>query len=598
VVSLTVLFACLVAVTALHYHRNLLQSLRMRRENLLLDAEIRLAASVFENSLQGVIVTDNAERIVKINPAVTEITGYTAAEALGRNWSHWLADEHRTTYRETVVPALAGTGKWEGEAAYRRKSGELLPVWQTVTASLDTAGATLGRIVIFSDNSERKRAEDQIRRIAYQDALTGLSNRRVFEDRLGNAVERARRHGVRIGVVFVDLCRFRGINDSLGYHVGDELLRATARRLQQRLRREDTLARLEGDKFGVILEAIGNASDAETVAKGMIEALAAPLRLGDESLIPASSIGVAVSPQDGEDVAALMENADTALNQAAKQGENRYCFYSTNMSREASERLTMEWALRRAIERNELVLHYQPQYSMARRGVVGMEALVRWQHPERGLLGPGEFIALAEESGLIVPLSRWVLRRALSDWHALNEPGAAPLRLSVNVSAQQFPQPDFVASVAAALKESGVPPGELELEITESVLVGDSTAAAATLRELKDLGVRIALDDFGTGYSSLSYLANLPLDTVKIDRAFIRDLDTNASHQALVRAILQMCHALELEVVAEGVETEAEALALRRLGGNVFQGFLFSKALSSELFSYARARTLPLTAAN
>lgn len=347
---------------------------------------------------------------------------------------------------------------------------------------------------------------------------------------------------------------------------------------------EDTLARLEGDKFGLILEAITNAGDAETVAQNIVNAIRTPLALGHGEINPSCSIGIGVCPEDGLDVGTLRENVDTALNQAMKDGGNCFRFYSTSMSFEASERLGMEWGLRRAIEHNELVLYYQPQYSLRQGRVIGMEALVRWQHPERGLLAPNSFIPLAEETKLIVPLSRWVAHRATRDWPDLTQRGARPLRLSINVSAQDFPQSNFVTSVALALRESRMPPAQLELEITEAVLIRDAQLAAETLRRLKDIGVRIAIDDFGTGYSSLSYLAKLPIDTIKIDRAFIRDLDTDKSNIALVTAILQLCQSLKLEVIAEGVETAAEAAALKRLGGDMFQGFLFSRPVPKELF--------------
>ncbi len=591
IAAMVMLFACLLAVTALNYHRNLIESLRIRRENLLLSTEIRLAASVFDNSLQGVIITDIEERIVKINPAVTEITGYSASDANGTPLRQWLSDEDDVTFRQTVTTAIDSTGKWEGETWYRRKNGEVFPVWQSITTVTNQRGEPARRIVIFGDISERKRAEDKIRRIAYQDALTNLPNRRVFEDRLGHAIERAKRHGIRFAVLFVDLYNFRSINDSLGYQAGDQLLRATAQRLQQRVRQEDTVARIDADKFGLIIEAIITAGDAETVAQNAVAALKSPLNLRAGEINPACSIGIAICPQDGLDAGALIGNVDTALNQAVKQGENCYRFYSTTMSLEAAERLSMEWALRRAIERNELVLYYQPQYSLALGRVVGAEALVRWQHPERGLLPPGDFIFLAEETKLIHPLSRWVLRRAVRDWRELAQNRKQPLRLSVNVSGHQFSQPDFVPSVAGELRDGGIPPEQLELEITESVLIHDARAATAILQQLKDLGVRIAMDDFGTGYSSLSYLATLPIDTVKIDRAFISGLGTNKSNMALVKAVLQMCEALKLEVVAEGVETEAEALALQELGGDIFQGYLFSRPVAKELFSEKIAST-------
>ncbi|MBI3898851.1 MAG: EAL domain-containing protein [Gammaproteobacteria bacterium] len=585
VAVLVALFGSTLALTAFSYHRNLLQSLRMRRENILLDAEIRLTARVFDDTLQGTLITDVDGRITKINPAATAITGYSVAEATGTPLRRWLSDQNAAAFHDAVMATVRTTEKWEGEAWYRRKNGEAFPVWQTITTVHDRHGTAVGRIVVFGDISERKREEDQIRRIAYQDPLTKLPNRRVFEDRLDHAVKRTKRRGARFAILFVDLYHFRAINDSLGYHAGDQLLRTVAQRLQNRVRTEDTVARLEGDKFGLILEDIAAPGDAETVAQDVIALLNAPLALADETLIPASCIGIGVYPEDGLDVETLIENVDTALNLATKQSENSYKRYSTTMTRAASERLSMEWALRRAIEHDELVLHYQPFYSLKRGAVVGMEALVRWQHPERGLVPPNLFIPLAEETRLILPLSRWVMHRAACDWHELNNGHVPPLQLSVNISAQQLAQPDFVSTIAEVLQSSGMPPAQLKVEITESVLVADPDSAATVLQNLKALGVHIAIDDFGTGYSSLSYLANLPIDTIKIDRAFIRNLDTNTANAAMVQAILQMSQALKLDVVAEGIETEAEASMLRSLGGDIFQGYLFCRPVPKESFA-------------
>jgi diguanylate cyclase (GGDEF)-like protein/PAS domain S-box-containing protein len=549
------------------------------------DDELGLAARVFDNSLEGIVITDPQGNILKTNPAASVITGFRQDEMAGRTLRLWRSGHHEPAFYKALWQSLIDTGRWQGEIWNRRKSGEVYPIWQTIVTVHNRRNEPVGYIGIFSDISERKRAEDQLRRLAYFDALTDLPNRRVFEDRLDQAVERARRHSTRFAVVFVDLYRFRAINDSLGYRIGDEILKITAARLRATVRREDTVARVGGDAFGIILDEIGDAQAAETVVHKIVSAVNAPLSPGDGDLTPSCSVGIGIYPDDGLEARALLTNTDAALRQAELQGENRHSFYSARMAQEAAARLTMERALRRAIDRDELVLYFQPQFSGRLGRIVGAEALVRWQHPSLGLLAPARFIPLAEETRLIVPLSRWVLQRAVSQWADLNEGREPRLRVGINISPHQFQEPDFVSSVSDALRASGMPPDRLELEITETVLVQDAAAVVPRLQRLKDLGVRIAIDDFGTGYSSLSYLATLPIDTVKIDRAFVRKLVSDTASAALVRAILQMCRALDMEVIAEGVETIPQFAMLREMGVDNIQGYLFSKPVPCDVFN-------------
>lgn len=550
------------------------------------DDELRLAASVFDNSLEGIIITDADGNVLKANPAVTTITGYDAAEILGHTPRVWGSGRHEPAFYAELWRSLRESGRWQGEIWNRRKDGALFPTRQTIVSVGGPGRETLRYIGIFRDISDRKRAEDHMRLLAFHDVLTDLPNRRLFEDRLEQAVERARRRDRRVALLIVDLYTFRLINDSLGYRVGDDILRQVAQRLRASVRAEDTVARIGGDAFGIILEDVSDASACEKVAKKLIDAVSAPLALnsvGDFS--PACVAGIGIYPNDAADARALITNTDAAMHDAEKLGENRYSFYSARMSAEATERLALERALRHAIDHDQLVLHYQPQYSCRLGRVIGAEALVRWEHPDLGLVPPARFIPLAEETRLILPLSRWVLRRALQQWTELNTGRDPALRLGINVSVHQFQEIAFVATVAAELKAAGVPPSSLELEITESVLLQDTAAAAPRLKQLRDLGVRIALDDFGTGYSSLGYLASLPIDTVKIDRAFIRRITSDTAAGALVRAILQMCRALDLDVVVEGVETTAQYATLREMGVDTIQGFLFGKPVPCELFN-------------
>jgi diguanylate cyclase (GGDEF)-like protein/PAS domain S-box-containing protein len=552
--------------------------------------ELRLAASVFDNSVEGIVITDASGVILKTNPAVTTITGYEPGDMRGRTPRVWRSDQHDPAFYAQLWQALQDTGRWQGEIWNRRKNGELFPVWQTVVSVGDLQSDTLRYIGMFRDISEHKRAEDHMRLLAYHDVLTDLPNRRVFEDRLEQAVERARRRGQRVALLIVDLYRFRVINDSLGYRAGDDILRHVAHRLRAALRHEDTVARIGGDAFGVILDDVADAGACEKTAQKLIGAVTAPVTLrADGELSPACVIGIGMYPDDAADARSLVTNTDAAMHDAERLGENRFSFYSVRLSAEAAERLALERALRRALDRDELVLYYQPQYGTRLGHVTGAEALVRWEHPDLGMVPPSRFIPLAEETRLILPLSRWVLQRATQQWAALSAGRDPALRLGVNVSVHQFQDPDFVTSIAGALRASGMPAPQLELEITESVLLQDAAAAIPRLKDLKDLGVRIALDDFGTGYSSLSYLASLPIDTVKIDRAFIRHITSDTTNGALVRAILQMCRALELDVVVEGVETTAQYAMLREMGVDVIQGFLFGKPVPAEMFNHRPA---------
>jgi diguanylate cyclase (GGDEF)-like protein len=458
----------------------------------------------------------------------------------------------------------------------------------------DEAGRALRMTGTSTDVTKRKLAEERAEYLATRDPLTTLPNRVLLHDRLEQAVSNAARHLVGFAFMFIDLDRFKTINDSLGHQVGDELLKAVAKRLTDCVRANDTVARLGGDEFAVILENLRDDHDegAQQVAEKMIGAMAAPMLVGAQALNTSCSIGISVYPADGRDGATLMKSADVAMYYAKEKGRNNYQFFSADMNARAQERLSVENFLRLAIKRGELVLHYQPRMRIADRALVGVEALIRWQHPRRGLLEPKDFIDVAEDSGLIVPIGEWALAQACAQARAWQRRIKPDLRVAVNISVGQVRDGErLYAAVEGAVRNAGIAPGTLDLELTESHLMQDIPENASLLTRLGELGVGISIDDFGTGYSSLSYLKKLPVDSIKIDSSFVRDMEQDPNDEAIIQAILAMAHSLRLSVVAEGVETAAQLEALAALGCDEYQGFLESGALPPAQFEKRYAGT-------
>ncbi|MCC7082435.1 MAG: EAL domain-containing protein [Burkholderiales bacterium] len=444
------------------------------------------------------------------------------------------------------------------------------------------------------DITERRQAEQRIRRLALYDTLTELPNRQFFKEQLGHSLAHAKRLEQKVGVLVLDLDRFKRINETLGHNIGDQLLAAVGARLTQSLRsadyvtRADTapvagnLARLGGDEFTIQVTGLAQAADVAKVARRILRALSHPFHLGGQEVVVTASAGIAVYPDDGDDVDALLQNADSAMYHAKDQGKDNYQFFSPSMNVSSLAKLTLENQLRKAIERDELVLHYQPKVDAISWRIAGVEALIRWRHPERGMIAPMEFIPLAEETGLIVPIGDWVLGEAARQAAIWRAAGFAPISIAVNMASPSFAQPDFVAKVAAVLAQANLEPGAIEIELTESVLMHDAEAARETLRALKRHGVALSIDDFGTGYSSLAYLKRFPIDTLKIDRSFVRDVIRNAEDASITRAIIALGKSLGLAVVAEGVETEAQAAFLRESGCTLMQGYLFSRPVCAD----------------
>ena len=458
--------------------------------------------------------------------------------------------------------------------------GELAVAFNLMAANLATT--TASRDELDKEITERKRDEETIKHQAYYDELTGLPNRRLFEDQLDRALAQARRKHHRLVVMFLDLDRFKTVNDTVGHNMGDELLQSAGKRLTNLLRDGDTVARMGGDEFTILLPEVDRKEDILEVARRVLDSFRQPWRLGRSELVVTASIGIAVWPNDGQDGPALLQNADMAMYRAKDQGRDNFQLYSPAMNAEVTARLELEKELRRALRNDEFIVYYQPQQDIRTGEIVGVEALVRWQHPERGLVLPGEFIAVAEETELIVPLGEWVLRTACTQAKAWQEAGLPPLRMAVNFSARQFQHGSPVETIASVLADTGLNPNYLELEITERVAMSDVGLAMKILGDLRELGVRIALDDFGIGHSSLAYLKRFPIDALKIDQSFIRDLTTDPDSKAIAATIIAMAHNLNHTVIAEGVETEEQLAFLREQQCDEFQGYLLSKPIPAD----------------
>jgi diguanylate cyclase (GGDEF)-like protein/PAS domain S-box-containing protein len=550
------------------------------------DTRLRQAAAVFESTREGVVITDLAPRILGVNRAYTEITGYQEQEVLGRNPGLLKSGRQDQMFYQAMWQSIRETGHWQGEIWNRRKNGEIYPQLLTISTVRDGDGSPAHYVGVMTDISQLKRSEERLERLAHYDPLTQLPNRLLLLSRLEHVLERAERYRRQAAVLFVDLDNFKVINDSLGHPAGDALLSALARRLRGRLRDEDTLGRLGGDEFLVVLEDLERVEDAATVAEVLLRLLEESFVLpAGEEVYAGASIGISLYPDDGKTVTELIKNADIAMYQAKEQGRNTYRFYTAGLAAAANQRLGLEARLRRALANGEFVLYYQPQIDMNTNGMIGCEALLRWQSPEDGLVPPDRFIPLAEETGLILPLGEWVLRDACAQLKAWLDAGFPPLVLAVNLSARQMRQADWVDRVAAILQETGLPPDFLKLELTESMLMEQGDQAVARLQALKDLNLKLSIDDFGTGYSSLAYLKRFPIDELKIDRSFVRDIPEDSNDMEIAAAIIAMARNLKLRVVAEGVETEEQLDFLRRQGCSAWQGYLFGRPVPAVEFA-------------
>ena len=548
------------------------------------DSELRYRL-LFEQNASGVCVTKLDGEISDCNAMFASMLGYDRADLVGSKIALLYERPVERTELERMLHEAKTLNSVETEL--RRKSGGSLYVLQNLTLAGDRIHMTV------ADISDRKRAEEQIEFHAYHDVLTRLPNRKLFTDRLTQNLTHSRRTGKPLAVMFVDLDHFKSINDTLGHTAGDELLLEMARRLRACVREEDTVARLGGDEFTIILYELRHPEDAATVAEKIIAAVQKPMQIGEMSIEVSTSIGIALYPVDGADPESLLRNADSAMYRAKEAGRNTYQLCTDEMKGRALQRLSLETRLRRAVNEEQLVLHYQPQINLADGKVIGAEALLRWNDPERGLVYPGSFIPVAEESRLILPIGDWVLRTACTQMRAWREQKMQIPRVAVNLSPRQFAQHDVVASVRRALEESGLDAKSLEIEITETTAMANAEATIETLHALRGIGVSISIDDFGTGYSSLNYLKKFPISCVKIDGTFVRDMNRNDGDAAIVTAVIGIARSLRLRVIAEGVETEEQVTFLRRRRCDAAQGYFFGRPVPADALAQSLSEGTP-----
>lgn len=537
---------------------------------------ITLLAKVVENSEEAIIISDADNRIIFTNEAFSRLTGYTREEAMGQNPRLLKSGKQDKHFYKSMWDSINTHGRWQGEIWNRRKSGEIYPEWQSISTVKNDKGEIANYVSIFMDITKHKEAEAYIHHMANFDQLTGLANRNLLDDRLSQVIFHAQRHNSTLAVMFLDLDNFKDINDGLGHAIGDQLLKSVAERLVSCVREDDTVARQGGDEFIIVLSEISDADNLVVIAKKLIQSLSAPFCFDGQEVFISVSIGIASYPSDGTDKDVLLKNADAAMYCAKENGRNCFRFYTAELNEAASRKLEIQNGLRYAIERNELVLHYQPQLNLETGEITGLEALVRWQNPEKGLIAPNLFIPVAEESGLIVQMGQWILLTACTDAKRWHDKGLK-VSMSVNVSGRQFKESNFVSSVARALLMSGFDAEYLELELTESILINQQESISNALSSLKSMGVKLALDDFGTGYSSLSYLKHFPLDRIKIDQSFVRDVLTDHEDAAIVNTIISLANGLGLEVIAEGVETEEQLVFLGEHHCKNIQGYYLSR---------------------
>jgi diguanylate cyclase (GGDEF)-like protein/PAS domain S-box-containing protein len=554
------------------------------------DRQLALSAKLFDQSNEGFIVTDVNCNIVKVNKAFCAISGFSEAEVLGQNPRMFSAGRHDQAFFQAMWDELDASGRWKGEIWNRRKEGSEYPLWQSISRVVDTVGQTTHYIATFSDIAERKKVEEKMRYLAHFDSLTGLPNRALLSDRATHALQLAQRNNASMALMFIDLDHFKNVNDSLGHDIGDRLLVALTARFKAAVREQDTLSRTGGDEF-VLLLPDTDAAGAAHVAQKLLQLAIQPYQIEQNELTITPSIGIALYPNDGRDYGSLARCADAAMYQAKQGGRNAFRFHTAEIQAESARFLLIENALRRALERGQMHLHYQPQQSLRTGRIVGAEALLRGQHPELGWISPAEFVPIAESSGLITNIGEWVLRSAVKQMKNWIDRGMAPITMAINVSTVQFRQQYLPALVRDILEETGVAPAFLELELTESVALADPAGAIAVMDQLDELGVKMSIDDFGTGYSSLSYLKRFKVSKLKIDQSFVCNVTDDPEDQAIVTAIISLANSLGMQTIAEGVETIDQMEYIKSKGCDEMQGYWFSRPLTAEQFeAFVEAR--------
>ncbi|MGB4072456.1 EAL domain-containing protein [Pseudomonas sp.] len=545
----------------------------------------QLSATVFEAASEGIVILDPDYRLLSVNQAFSQVTGYRQEEVVGHSVMSLISSGDSRRQYQLIRLELERNGSWRGELIETRKNGELYPQWLQLNVVRDNQGNVSHIVGFFADLSSRREAEERLRYLSHYDELTGLANRSLFRERLHEASQRSRQTGRSIALLHIDLDRFKLLNDSLGHEVADQLLRQISRRLSQAVPEADTLARLSGDEFAILLDSYGSLSSLARLASRLLSKLRVPMTVGGHELVVSASLGISLLPDNAREISALVSQANMAMQHAKHLGGNTFQFFTDNLQACTLERLQLENQLRKAIDENQLEVFYQPKLCLAADSLNAAEALVRWRHPTLGLVPPSDFIGLAEETGLIGAIGEFVLRQACQQARAWQQQGLAQIRVSVNLSVHQLRQGNLLSLVRQVLDETGLAPQFLELELTESQLLDNVESVIATFQQLRNLGVKLAIDDFGTGYSSLSYLKRFPVDYVKIDQTFIRDLSVGGEDAAITRAIIAMAHSLDLKVVAEGVETQAQMDFLKSQRCDEIQGYLISKPVEAEQFA-------------
>ena len=555
-------------------------SAELQRQSLV--QQLQLTASVFENTREGILIADAQKHIVAVNHGFCEATGFSEEETLGKLPEELFCQKHHDErFHENIWWEVSRAGSWQGEVWNQRKEGDAIPCIQSIEQVVDDHGHVLQYISVFTDITEQKRSEERIQYLAHYDVLTNLPNRILFNDRLKHAIERAGRQGSRLSVLFIDLDRFKYVNDTLGHQQGDLLLKKVAERLNDCVRQADTVARLGGDEFTILLEDVERPDMLAGIADKILSTLSEAIELDGHQAVVGCSIGLSVYPDDGGSADKLLKHADTAMYYAKENGRNTYAFYSPELSRSSYEHFRLENELRTAIECQQFLLHYQPQLEVGSDGIFTVEALVRWQLKDGELVPPDSFIPLAEETGLIVAMGEWILNSACAQARHWNKKGLE-IRVAVNISGIQIMRSGFVETVEKALATSGLPPHLLELEVTESYVMNHIEGVVETMTRVRDLGVTLSIDDFGTGYSSLSYLKQLPVDVLKIDRSFISDIPMDSDDEKIASAIIAMAHNLSLKVVAEGVETQQQLTFLEQRGCDLAQGYFIARPMTAD----------------
>ncbi|MBQ0725242.1 MAG: EAL domain-containing protein [Cycloclasticus sp.] len=548
------------------------------------EQKLQQAAKVYDTTTEGIMITDTQFTIVAVNHAFSDITGYSENEIIGQQSRLLQSGLHDRNFYQNLWDFVQTAGYWQGEITHRKKNGDTCPLWVSISTIYEDDKKAVNYIAMFSDISSIKQSQEKLEYLAHHDHLTGFANRLLFNARLEHAIDQAHRNRTMAGVILLDLDRFKDVNDSLGHAAGDDLLKQLAKRFRHCLREEDTLGRLGGDEFIFLVEDVENIERIEYIAQKIQDTFLTPFIIGTSEVVMTASMGISLYPSNGDSVAKLVKYADIAMYKAKQRGKNCFAFYNENFNKDHDRRLQMATQLRLGLEHDEFTLHYQPQLCLKTGTITGMEALIRWQHPDTGMIPPMDFIPLAEETGFIEKLGQWVLLEACKQCKLWHQQGHEGLLVAVNLSAREFMFTDIVSVVKAALVKTGLEPQFLELEITESSLMDQAERVVDTLVNLKALGVKLSIDDFGTGYSSLSYLKGFPIDKLKIDRSFVNDLPHDKQDAAIAKSVIVLAKSLDLTVIAEGVETQAQSDFLLSQGCDEIQGYLFSPAVTADSF--------------